>query len=228
MKWSPDRKHFLRTDFRGDRKQLYRDIVKTLGCYDVSIIGSVHNLNECHGTKLHRWDLSRAKLWATTQQFRNIAERFEKPFLELNHEHGIIIADKYSEHKGELALLKDMTKAITEGTTYRKFDRICMNPIMAFSDYCPPLQISDIIIGIIVGALSQNRYAQEYIDEMTSWFLKDPHTGSISFSSSISSSILGYGLILFPKEFRVKGMRLFKKADLGYIYAEKGITKRLK
>ena len=228
IKWSPGRDHFLRTSFKGDRKQLYRDLLALLNNYNVSVLSSVHSLNECHGVKTYGWETSRAILWATKEQFKFIAERFEKPILEASDDHGIIIADKYSEHKGEIDLLKDMSFAITSGTDYRKFVRICMNPLMAISDFCPPIQISDTIIGIIVGALAQSQYAQDYIEDMIALFLKDPHEGSLGFSSTLSSSILGYGLILFPPSFRIKGIELFSRIDKEYIYNETGMKKKEK
>jgi len=226
IKWSPGRDHFLRATFKGDRKHLYRDLLGLLNSYDVSIIGSVHNLNDCNGIKIYKWDTNRAILWATKEQFKFIAERFEKPFLETTNDYGIIIADKYSEHKGEIELLKEVSFAIAFGTNYRKFKRICMNPLMAISDFCPAIQISDTIIGIIVGALAKSRYAEEYIKELATFFLKDPHEGSSGFSSTISSSIMGYGLILFPTSFRAKGMEMFKDLDTEYVYTNEGIKEK--
>jgi len=226
IKWSPGRDHFLQARFKGDRKQLYRDLLGLLNNYDVSIISSVHNLNECHGIKIYKWDLNRGILWATKEQFKFIAERFEKPILETSDDYGIIIADEYSEHKGEIELLKEISFAITFGTNYRKFKRICMNPLMAISDFCPPIQISDAIIGITVGALAQSQYAREYIKDLAVLFLKDPHEGSLGFSSTISSSILGYGLILFPPSFRAKGIEMLRKLDTEYVYTNEGIKEK--
>lgn len=135
MKWSPSRDHFLRTNFRGDRQQIYKELIGLLHKYNASIISAVHDLSDCFGIRNYNWDLNRAVLWATKQQFKFIAERFEKPFLESNNDLGIIIADKYSENKGEISILKDIFEAVTFGTEYRRFNRICMNPLMAISTF---------------------------------------------------------------------------------------------
>lgn len=226
LKWSPSRDHFLRTNFRGDRQQIYTELIGLLHKHDASIISAVHDLNDCYGVRKYNWDLNRASLWATKQQFKFISERFEKPILESSDDYGIIIADKYSDNRGEIAILKDIFEAVTFGTEYRRFNRICMNPIMAISDYCPPIQFSDTIIGIIVSALSNSQYAQNHFENLMNLFLKNPHEGSLSFVSTISSSILGYGLILFPRRFRSKGIELFRRPDEKYIYTNDGIKER--
>lgn len=223
LKWSPGRKHFLNTDFKGDRQQVYKESIELLHKYNASIVSAVHNLNECHGIRDYGWDLNRAVLWATKQQFKFIAERFEKPILDSSSDYGIIIADKYSENKSEISILKDVFDVISFGTEYRRFNRICMNPILAISDFCPPIQISDIIIGVIVTALAHSTYGQSQFENIFNLLLKNPHEGAISFVSTLSSSILGYGMILFPLSFRPKGIELFKKLDGKYIYTNEGV-----
>lgn len=226
MKWSPSRDHFLRTNFRGDRQQIYKELIGLLHKYDACIISAVHDLSDCLGIRNYNWDLNRAALWATKQQFKYISERYEKPFLESSNDYGIIIADKYSDHKGEISILKDIFEVVTFGTAYRRFNRICMNPLMAISDFCPPIQFSDTVIGIIVSALSNSRYGLNHFEDLMTLFLKKPHEGSLSFVSTLSFSILGYGLILFPQRFRSKGIELFKRLDEKYIYTNEGIREK--
>ncbi len=213
IKWSPDQAHYLRTLSNEVRKKLYKDLLGLLKNYNVAVICSVHDLNECYGVKKHKWNMNRSLLWATKEQFKYIAERFERPVLESSDDYGIIIADKYSDNKGEIDLLKDMMDAITFGTDYRKFKRVCMNPLIAISDFCPPIQISDTIIGIIVGALAQSEYAKSYITDLVSLFLKNPNYGATTSSPILSTSILGFGLIMFPSGFRTKGIDLFRRLD---------------
>jgi hypothetical protein len=226
FKWSPPRDHFLRTTFRGDRQQLYKEVIGLLQKYNVSIISVVHDLNDCYGIRNYNWDINRACLWATKQQFKYIAERFEKPLLLSKNDFGIIIADKYSEHRSEVSILKDVFDVVTFGSEYRKFSRICMNPLMAISNFCPPIQCSDIVIGAIVSALSDSRYAQNIFDNMGLLFLRDPHEGSISFDSTISCSVLGYGLVLFPQSLKAKGLQLFRRIDDKYVYDKEGVRER--
>jgi len=112
IKWSPGRKHFLRCSFKGERKKLYKEVLNLLFKYDTSIFCAVHGLNDCYGVRLYNWDLDRSMLWATKQQFKFIFERFESPYLETRNDYGLVVADRYSSHKGEASLLKDTFFAI--------------------------------------------------------------------------------------------------------------------
>jgi len=60
-------------------------------------------------------------------------------------------------------------------------------------------------------------------DDISLLFLKNPHKGAIGFGSIISSSVIGFGLILFPRNFKIRGMELFEQIDKKYIYTDKGI-----
>jgi hypothetical protein len=48
IKWSPPKKHFLRTRFKESRQDLYRAGVAILRSHDARIICAVHSLSECY------------------------------------------------------------------------------------------------------------------------------------------------------------------------------------
>ena len=70
LKWSPDKDHFLNKKFRGNREELFKEILLLLSKYDANILCAVHDINECHGIKLYNWKINQAILWATKEQFK--------------------------------------------------------------------------------------------------------------------------------------------------------------
>lgn len=226
LKWSPSKGHYLRTDFEGDRQKLNKDAILLLRKYEANVICAVHNLEECYGVKLHRWTIKRARLWVAKQQFKFLAERFEKPYLQDNNDVGIVIADHYSDKKGETAIIEETNLAVIFGTRFQKFQKICMLPLMARSKDCPFLQLADLIIGIIVCSLANSEYAIRLFDDLALLFLKNPYEGASTFSSLYSASVLGFGLKLFPKNFQLLGTSLFKDIDNKYVWTEEGIKER--
>lgn len=149
LKWSPDQKHFLRTKFRGKRQEVYEACIKLLCKHGASIICAVHNLNDCYGKKLYAWDMKQIILWATKSQLKFVAERFEKPYLSTSDDKGLMISDQYGDRKAESTSMEDISNALKSGTQFRQFARICMPPLMTHSEYCSPLQLADIVVGII-------------------------------------------------------------------------------
>ena len=109
---------------------------------------------------------------------------------------------------------------------FQKFNKICLTPLTISSKYSPFIQIADLIIGITVGSLANNIYALKLFDDISLLFLKNPHKGAIGFDSTVSSSVIGFGLILFPRNFKIRGMELFEQIDKKYIYTDKGIKER--
>lgn len=226
LKWSLGKEHFLRTKLRGKRQEVYRACVKLLQQYGILVVCAVHSLNDCYGKQLYNWNMKQIILWATKSQLKFVAERFERPGLSASDDRGLMISDRYGDRKAESTLLEDISSALKSGTQYRKFSRICMPPLMTDSRYCSPLQLADIVVGIIVSALAENRYGVELFGDVAIPFLKNSHEGSTTFVSTISSSVLGYGLVLFPASFRPKGYELFRELDCKYIYTAEGIKER--
>jgi hypothetical protein len=226
LKWSPNPKHFLRTKFTGNRQELNRKIISLLHKHSATIICAIHNLNDCYGSSLYNWDFERMRLWATKQQFKFIAERFETPYLSVSSDSGLVIADHYSDIEGEESLIREATIDFERGTNFRAFQRICMPPLTATPSDCSPLQVADITVGVIVASLARNRYGLELFEDVAKLFLRDPHEDAISFASVLSSAILGFGLKLFPPTFRIKGVELFQDLDQKYIYTSEGLKVR--
>jgi hypothetical protein len=226
LKWSPDKDHFLNKKFKGSRENLFKEILLLLSKYDANILCAVHDINECHGVKLHNWKINQAILWATKEQFKYLVERLEKPYLEENDDIGLIITDHYSNRKEESNLIEQSKFYINHGTEFQKFDKICLAPLTTSSKDSPPIQLADLIIGITVGSLANSTYALKFFNDISLLFLKNPHKGAIGFDSTISSSVIGFGLKLFPKNFLIRGMDLFEQIDKKYIYTDKGIKER--
>jgi len=226
LKWSPDKDHFLNKEFQGNREKLFKEILLLLIKYDVSLLCAIHDIYECHGMKNYNWEINKAVLWATKEQFKYLAERFEKPYLEEKNDIGLIIADHYSNRKEESNIIRQSKFYINHGTEFYKFNRICLIPLTASSKDSPFIQIADLIIGIIVGSLANSKYALNLFNDISLLFLKKPHKDGIEFSDSISGSVLGFGLKLFPRNFIIRGMNIFDQIDKKYIYTDKGIKER--
>lgn len=228
LKWSPEPRHYLRVGFRGSRQELYKACIDLLRDHGTCVVCAVHSLNDCYGKALYGWDTRQIILWATKSQLKFLAERFEKPYMSIGDDKGLMISDQYGDRREESTLLEDISDILRSGTQFRQFERICMPPLMTDSRFCLPLQLADIVVGIIVSALADNKYGVELFAEVAMLFLKNPHEGAISFASTISSSVLGYGLILFPASFRPRGLKLFQEIDDRFIYTDEGIRERTK
>ncbi len=227
LKWSPPPRHYLRATFEGNRQQLYRTCIELLRDHGACVICAVHSLNDCYGRTTYGWDTRQTILWATRNQLKFLAERFEKPCLSINDDKGLMISDQSGDRGEESTLLEDISKTLRGGTQFRRFARICMPPLMTDSQFCLPLQLADVVVGIIVSALAGSRYGLELLPEVAMLFMKNPHEGSDAFASVFSSSVLGYGLILFPVSFRPKGLELFREIDSRYTYTSEGIKERM-
>lgn len=226
LKWSPDKDHFLNKEFKEGRGNLFKEILLLLSKHDANILCAVHDINECHGIKLYDWEINQAILWATKEQFKYLVERFERPYLEENNDTGLIIADHYSNRKEESNLIKQSKFYINHGTEFQKFNKICLTPLTTSSKDSPFIQIADLIIGITVGSLANNTHALKLFDDISVLFLKNPYKGDIGFVSTISGSVIGFGLKLFPRNFIIRGIELFCQVDKKYVYTDKGIKER--
>lgn len=225
LKWSPDPNHYLRTKFRGKRHSLYADSIALLRENNAGVLCAVHHLDSCYGVRLYNWDFKRTRLWATKQQCKFIAERFETVCLSESNQIGFIIADHYSDFEGETSLIKDIGIDFETGTTYCNFDGLCIPPLTATPQHCSPLQLADVVVGIIVSALTENRYGLALFEDVAKMFVLDPHKSATSFASTFSAGALGWGLKLFPSGFASTGWYLFRDLDKRYIYtSEKGLS----
>jgi len=227
LKWSPGSNHYLRTTFRGSRRELYRTCIELLRDHAASVVCAVHSLDDCYGRTTYGWDTRRTILWATRNQLKFLAERFERPCLAISDDRGLMISDRSGDRREESTLLEDVFDTLKGGTQFRQFERICMPPLMVDSQFCLPLQLADIVVGIAVSALAGGRYGMELFQDIATLFMMNPHEKAISFASTVSGSVLGYGLILFPASFRPKGLQLFREIDSRYTYTPEGIRERI-
>jgi len=225
LKWSPNPKHFLRTKFRGKRQNLYADAITLLNENEAKILCAVHHLDSCYGIRLYNWDFKRIRLWATKQQCKFIAERFETVCLSEDNQVGLIVVDHYSDIEGEVSLIKDIGIDFENGTEYCSFDGLCIAPLTATPQYCTPLQLADIVVGIIVSAITGNKYGLALFDDIAPMFVLNPQRDAISFASMFSAGVLGWGLKLFPSGFAATGWSLFHDLDQRYVYtSEAGLA----
>lgn len=223
IKWSPRRNTFLWNFPR--RRELYERIIDLIEKYNCTILCSVCDLKQCYGYALHDWSIDKSKLWATQLQLRYIIERFETPYLKQNEEQGIVICDNYSSHEGDKELLKQVYEDIKSGTNYRDFHNVCLT-VTTISEYCFPLQIADVVTGIIVSSLDGSSFGLQHFERVAKCFLMNPHEGATSFASILSGSVLGFGLKLFPDSFNVQGNKLFEGLDRKFIHTNDGLVTR--
>lgn len=224
LKWSPDPSHYLNTKFTGSRRQLWKDAIKILCNHNTNVICVVHDLKDCYGVKTYGWDPERTRIWATKQQLKYISERYEKPYLSTCGDCGLIIADEYGGKERESSITEQVSWDISSGTKYRQFERLSIHPLTTISKYCSPLQLADLVIGIVVASLASSRFALKFFENIAKLFLINPHERSITFACTFSRAVLGFGLTLFPRDFRDnRGMKLLNELDLKYIYTTEGL-----
>jgi len=199
LKWSPPPRHFLRTKFKGVRQDLYRDVIDTLATHQARVLCAVHSLSDCYGVQLYDWSVERTTLWAAKQQLQFLAERFEANDLEVYHEEGLIISDRYGDRGGEDDLIRDFSFTMIVGTGYSDFERIALPPLMADSQHFNLIQAADVVTGVIVSTLGGSHYGAELFEDVARLFVTDPHHGAAAFGCMFSVGVLGYGLKLFPR-----------------------------
>lgn len=226
LKWSPAPDHFIRTDFKGVREDLYRDILRALARFDARVLCAVHGLDDCYGVTIHGWSDERASLWAAKQQLQFLAERFETNDLLVHDDHGLIISDRYGSRDGEEDLIKDFSFAMIIGTGYNDLARIAHTPLMADSQHSNLIQAADIVTGVIVATLGGSKHGTALFEDVARLFVFDPHHGSPAFASMFSDAVLGYGLKLFPSEFKPDGLRSLTELDEKYVVTEEGVHPR--
>lgn len=227
LKWSPPQGHYLRTRFSGSRQELYASALRILRKHDARLLCAVHDLSQCYGVKLHGWSIDKAKLWAAEEQMTFLAERFQYTILEPVAEWGLVVSDNYASRKGEEAIIKQVTTDLLTGTLFHKLDRISTIPLMADSKYCFPIQLADLVIGIFVAYLAEGPYATELFPEIATLFAYNPHSGSRTWVSMYTASVLGVGMKLFPPELKKLVKAPLERLDARYdVSNDKGIYER--
>lgn len=227
LKWSPGPGHYLNTKFKGSREQLWLNAIEILHKHNAHILCAVHDLKDCYGVTLWGWSHEQTRLWTTKQQLKYISERFEQPYLLMCDDEGLIIADEYGGRKGQASITEQASRDIARGTKYRQFEKLCILPLTTNSRYCPPLQLADITIGVTVASLAGSHFALRFFERLSKLYLLDPHERAISFASTFSSAVLGFGLTLFPQTFRARGLELFRELDSKYIYTSEGLQEKV-
>lgn len=227
IKWSPDKNHYFNKYITSGRKELFNKMIGLLHKYKAVIISTAFNLNKVYGRERHGWDFDKTKRWAMKEGTEYLLERFEKPFLENECDNGLIVIDSDNFKKIE-DIFKIIQSIIQTGTKYQRFEKVRLCPMVGISEYCPPLQLADLVIGIITGCLSNNKYALELFGEIWPLFLKSMHKKEGVYESIYSASIIGYGFKLVPKDFKDIGIKLFDDIDEKYMFTNKGIVERKK
>jgi hypothetical protein len=228
IKWSPNPRHYLRTHFRGHRPTLYRDVLGLLRIFQARVLAVVHLLSDCHGIRLYNWSEERILSWAAHQQLKFVAERFQRPGLTSTDEYGVIICDQHHSRSEEEEVLRTFDFTLSRGTEFIALDRILMNPLMAPSITSPHIQIADVIIGVIVGALAGSGYALELLDILVPQFLWNPHERAVTFCCTYTSGVIGYGLKVFPLASSHLAYSLLSPYNARYTITNEGLCEQEK
>jgi len=210
LKWSPNKLHFLNKEFCGNRTDLFKEIISLLGKYNSKVLCAVHDINECKIVSEKKWSMEQAYLWAANEQLKFLISRYCNPYLEKKNDIGLIIADHYGDKKGENDLIFQSKKYINEGKIFKKFNRICLPPLTVSSKDLPFIQLADLIIGITVGALVKNRYAEKLFHKFKRLFLNKSLDNSGYPHDLNPELIFDYGLKLFPNHFKKRIGNIFK------------------
>jgi hypothetical protein len=226
IKWSPDKTHYLRTKFTGVRHELNKAVIELVGQHDARVICAVHALKECYGVALHGWNRNRATNWAVRQQVRFIAERYERPYLTSLSQEGLIICDEYDSKTEQHMAAQQFAFDMVFGTPYETFEHVAHLPLITLSKFSAPLQIADVVIGVVTSAVGGGRYGVALFDDVARHFLWNPHEGSSGFRSMVSAAVLGFGLKVFPASQDRRAHDLFKGLDARFIITDKGWRKR--
>ena len=226
IKWSPDKSHYLRIKFTGVRHELYKAVIDLLGPRDARVICAVHALKECYGVALHGWSRNKATRWAIRQQLRFIAERYERPYLTSLSQDGLIICDEYDSKTEQDMSAQQFAFDMVFGTKYEIFEHIPHLPLIALSQFSAPLQIADVVVGVVTSAVGGGRYGIALFDSVARHFLWNPHAGSSGFSSMVSAAILGFGLKVFPASQDGRARNLFKGLDAKFLISDQGWRER--
>jgi hypothetical protein len=223
IKWSPPPNHFLRTDFTGIREDLYRSAIRILARNHAEVVCAIHILGECYGITLHNWTLQRAVSWAKTDQFRFVMERFQRPCLTRDNSLGMVICDEAGSRDEDEDRLEEFELDFEVGTDFQQLDRIVSVPIPARSRFVPYLQLADVVVGVVSGAVAGGRYGRALFNDVGPLFLRCPLDHPNVVSSTPSGAVLGFGLKFFPTEQTENFRPLFQELDQTMIVTRRGI-----
>jgi len=223
LKWSPDRKHYLRTKLK-DRTGLYLAVLKLLIKHNVRCLCAIHHLQECYGMKLHGWTIDQAKSWAAKTQIEWLAERFQSPLLVRTSSKGLLIIDRMSHGTDEKETIRSLEADLLYGTGYQQLTNITLNLMPADSCICAPLELADLIIGVAVSWFGGGKWSEPLFPELIPQFLyKYYEQANVKFAANPSTVILGYGLKLFPDTLLKTGRKRFKELDERFLFTETGV-----
>jgi len=175
---------------------------------------------------LHGWSRAEATLWAAKQQLRFLAERFDKPFLKQANSHGMIICDEFSTREEDAQVAKHFSVDMLLGTYYSTMERIPHVAMMTESKHSPPLQVADLIVGVVTSAIAGSRWGRALFEDVAVQMLWNPHVHSVSFACSLSAGVLGYGLKVFPNKLTPAAESLFSDLNKIYIVNNSGVKRR--
>jgi len=210
IKWSPPKNHWLKKEFKGERAELYADVLALIIEQNATVFSVVHVLNECYGPTTHLWKEPRTLAWAAREQLKFVAERFHRPFLTGLNSSGFIVMDQFHSRSKEQEIIQTVSITLQFGSRFEKFDRICLNPLSASSINSPQIQVADIVAGVIVGALAKSPYALDQFPALIPQFLFNPPSES---AGTFSESVSGYGLKVFPRSATHIGLNLLSTYD---------------
>lgn len=226
LKWSPDPEHYLRTKFKGERHDLYSQMLGALRKHNATVICSVHSLDDCYGVKVHGWSREATRSWAANEQLKFIAERFQRPLLIRKNDLGIIVCDASHTAVEDKKLVQHFHGSMLGGTGYTPLDRITTQPLMVDSSISPHIQFADLVAGISVSALGGNNYAIALFEQLSLLFLTDPNEKAITYGQMFSDAVRGFGLKMFPATSSSCFAKLFVELDKKYFVTEKGLQVR--
>jgi hypothetical protein len=225
LKWSPPPGHFLRDNFSGSREDLYRSAISILARSQAEVVCAVHFLNECHGVKLHGWPIQKAAAWASRHQLRYISERFQRPCLSRSNEWGLIVCDEAGARDEDEDRIEEFLVDLERGTPFEHLDRVVMAPIPAKSKFLPHLQFADLVVGIITGSIAGGKHARALFGEIGPLFLRQSLQDTSIISSTLSGTVVGFGLKLFPTQLGNSVQPLFSELDRKYIVTQDGLQR---
>lgn len=225
LKWSLPRDHFLRTEFAGNRQELYSRALDLLPSHGATALVALHYLKECYVFRDHGWSLERTAKWAIRQQLRFLAERFQNNCLHRSDDVGLIVCDEFGNRIDEDEVLQGFASDLLTGTQFADLAKIAMRPITAQSHHSSHVQIADLIVGIVTGAAGGNGYALELFPKIAR-LLCIRHSIR-PYAGLFSSAVLGYGLKVFPTECQDRVAPILRELDDRLVATERGILERL-
>ncbi len=214
LKWSRPPNHYLSKNFKGSFSSLTHDAIAILRKYDCKVLAAAHSLKECYGVKIHGWPIPQAIKWATKKQLGYLSERFDNNLLDPATDQGIIIIDNMPSRESESALIGSYSIDMMFGSEYSSFDRIALVPMLADSKHCTQIQLADLVIGILISAVSGSTYALQFLDDLAPIFIHDPGKKCTNYWSTWTSAVLGYGFVLFPQSLKKSAQSVFAQVDM--------------